>query len=177
MADGRRLVVVRHAKSEYPLGVPDHDRPLNPRGRRDAPLIGAWLEEHLDWSADAAPTVLVSTATRAQQTWQLARTGLGGRWDAVAQRDEPRIYEAPTQTLLDIVGALPDDCRTAILVGHNPGLVGLIGFACVRDAAYLTAVEKFPTSAVAVLRTDLDWRQAVAGDGGFRVAEFAIPRG
>ena len=73
---GGRLVLIRHAKSDYPWGVDDHDRPLNERGRRDAPQVGAWLDEHLTWGAAGAPAVRVSTARRAQLTWTLAGSRL-----------------------------------------------------------------------------------------------------
>ncbi len=53
-----RLVLLRHAKSAYPPGVADHERPLNDRGRRDAPEAGRWLDAHITWTAHTAPRVL-----------------------------------------------------------------------------------------------------------------------
>ncbi len=64
------LLLMRHAKSEYPAGVADHDRPLAPRGVREAALAGDWLRANVP----AIDSVLCSTATRARQT--LARTGI-----------------------------------------------------------------------------------------------------
>src|SRR4029453_5768266 len=64
----RTLLLLRHAKSDYPQGVADHERPLAPRGEREAGLAGDWLRAH----APAVDAVLCSTATRTRQT--LART-------------------------------------------------------------------------------------------------------
>ena len=55
-----RLILLRHAKSDYPLGVPDHDRPLNERGRRDADAAGAWLAEHRDEIFAGSVTAVVT---------------------------------------------------------------------------------------------------------------------
>lgn len=61
----RTLAVVRHAKSDWTHDLPDDERPLNPRGRRDAPVLGDWLAEHLTGGVDL---VVCSTATRARET-------------------------------------------------------------------------------------------------------------
>ena len=69
---GRKVVLLRHAKSAWP-DVPDHDRPLARRGRRDAPVMGRWLR-----AAGYLPDqVVCSTARRARETRQLAQARLG----------------------------------------------------------------------------------------------------
>ncbi len=176
-ATERRLVVVRHAKSAYPTGVIDHDRPLNDRGRRDAPAIGRWLEMHLGWRRGGEPLVLVSSAVRAQQTWSLASHELGDRWMLRVQRTEPRIYEASTRTLRAIIDEVPDTVETLVLVGHNPGLADLVAECGSPGEARDEAVVKFPTSAIAVLGTDRAWAEATALEGAFDVESFAVPRG
>jgi phosphohistidine phosphatase len=172
----RTLVLVRHAKSDYPFGVPDHDRPLNARGRRDAPFIGSWIRENVAWPSDGPPTILVSTALRAQLTWGLARNGLGERWQACAWQDDARIYAASARTLRGIIAELPDAVGTAVLVGHNPGLLDVVDGICAESANAREALRKFPTSAVAVLLTDQPWTSALAADRAFEVAAFAVPR-
>jgi phosphohistidine phosphatase len=174
---GYRLVLIRHAKSDYPWGVDDHDRPLNERGRRDAPCIGTWLDAHLDWGADAPPVVRVSTARRAQATWALASRQLSQRWDAADIADEPRIYEATIGTLIDVVSEAGAHARTLILVGHNPGLLGLVATLAVPDAHRHEATVKFPTSSIAVLRAEVALAQACRGREAFEVVDFAVPRG
>jgi phosphohistidine phosphatase len=177
MADPqRRLILVRHAKSDYPLGVGDHDRPLNDRGRRDAPFIGSWISRNVPLADGERPLVLVSSAHRAQLTWARATNGLAGAWLVADVRTEPRIYEAGMTTLLDLVAALPSDVRTAVMVGHNPTLLDVIAMTCAEDDLQREAIAKFPTSSVAVLATDLDWASATRTVPGFRVTAFTVPR-
>jgi phosphohistidine phosphatase len=110
----RRLILLRHAKSDWP-DVPDAERPLAKRGRRDAPRIGRWLAEH-GYQPDV---VVVSAATRTRQTWDLLAPELGG---SPAVRFEPRAYAASPLTLLYLAQELPARYRTALLIAHNPGL-------------------------------------------------------
>ncbi|HLK75030.1 MAG TPA: histidine phosphatase family protein, partial [Streptosporangiaceae bacterium] len=113
----RRLILLRHAKSDWP-DVPDRDRPLAKRGRRDAPRIGRWLREQ-GYRPDV---VVVSAATRTRQTWDLVAPELGG---SPAVHFEPRAYAASALSLLYLVQELPDRYRTALLIAHNPGLSDL----------------------------------------------------
>ena len=110
----RRLILLRHAKSDWP-DVPDLDRPLAKRGRRDAPRIGRWLHEH-GYQPDV---VVVSDAARTRQTWDLVAPELG---ESPAVHFEPRAYAASALTLLYLAQELPARYRTALLIGHNPGL-------------------------------------------------------
>jgi phosphohistidine phosphatase len=110
----RRLILLRHAKSDWP-DVPDRDRPLAKRGRRDAPRIGRWLHEH-GYQPDV---VVVSDAARTRQTWDLVAPELG---ESPAVHFEPRAYAASSLTLLYLAQELPARYRTALLIGHNPGL-------------------------------------------------------
>ena len=176
----RRLVVVRHAKSAYPDGVADHDRPLAPRGVVDAQAVGRWLLEHVG----LPDHVVVSTARRARGTWTLAAGQLGyigaAGYDAGSPGPltiDPRIYEAAPRTLLGVVRELPDRVGTAVLVGHNPGcesLVDLLAGERDPDAAALLSV-KYPTAGIAVLEHQLPWSQVTGGTA--RLTVFAAPRG
>ncbi|GAA0927006.1 histidine phosphatase family protein [Pseudonocardia zijingensis] len=157
----KRLVVLRHAKSAWPDGVPDAERPLNPRGRRDAPAAGRWIREHVG-HLDA---VICSPAARTRQTWRLVAAELDGPPDAVF---DDRIYEAGVGSLRAVVGEFPDDVGTALLVGHNPGVAGLVGA--------LTGEEpEMKTSAIAVVELDGPWSGAEPGRA--RLVEYATPRG
>jgi phosphohistidine phosphatase len=111
----RKLVLLRHAKSAWPDDVPDHDRPLGRRGRRDAPAAGRWLR-----LAGCIPDhALCSTARRARDTWQLAQAELGAR---PATDFESGVYEACASGLLDLIRRLPPAAQTVIIVGHDPAL-------------------------------------------------------
>ena len=163
----RRLVLLRHAKSDWP-DVADHERPLAKRGRRDAPVVGRWLGR----SGYVPDAVVCSTARRARETWELTAAGLADavRGAAPPVRYEPRVYEATVLGLLMLVREFPDDQHTVLMVGHNPGLAEL--------AVGLTAPppeppSAFPTAAVAVLGIAGDW--AAAGPGEARLLAFAVP--
>ncbi|GAA5133766.1 SixA phosphatase family protein [Pseudonocardia adelaidensis] len=159
--DPRRLVVVRHAKSAWPDGVPDPQRPLNARGRRDAPEAGRWIRDHVG-HLDA---VVCSPATRTRQTWRLIAAELDEPPDPVV---DDRVYAAAVDTLLAVVRALPDDVGSALLLGHNPGVTELV--------AALTAEEaEMKTSAIAVVELGGPW--AGAAPGRARLADRATPRG
>jgi phosphohistidine phosphatase len=165
-----RLVLLRHAKSDYPVGVGDHDRPLAARGRREAELAGAWL----DGNVSAVDLVLVSSAMRTQQTWEIASAELTYQplW-----RTEPRIYEASVNELLRVVSEVDDSVETLLLVGHNPGTEDcaswLVGRS--RDDALERLEMKFPTSAIAILETDSPWSEFDRGCA--ELVSFVIPRG
>jgi phosphohistidine phosphatase len=168
---GRRLVLLRHAKSDWP-DVADHERPLAKRGRRDAPVVGRWLAE----SGFAPDAVVCSTALRARQTWELAAGPLAagtplrpGGSRAPVVRFEPRVYEASVLSLLMLVREFDPQWRTVLLVGHNPGLaeltIGLTG----TD----TEPPAFPTAFVAVLGLPGAWAEAAPGEG--RLVAYTTP--
>lgn len=169
-----RLVLIRHAKSDYPPGVVDHDRPLNARGARDAPALGRWLADQV--SPTEATRVIVSSAERTQQTWAAVADCLGESWEAVPVVTDERIYEASPGTLREVI-ADQRDADTVVLVGHSPGLPQLLAELGAPSSIRSDALQKFPTSAVAVLATQLAWADALSGVGTFEVSSFAIPRG
>jgi phosphohistidine phosphatase len=165
------LLITRHAKSDWPAGVPDHDRPLAGRGRRDAPAVGRWLVGQGLCPDFAA----VSSARRTQQTWQLLSGELDSRVD---WSTESRLYAASWQAMLDVVRDLPEEAAVAGLIGHNPGCedlaAALAGPHSDPDALRAMTM-KYPTSGVAVLQLPGAW--ATAAVGSATLAAFAAPRG
>ena len=164
---GRRLVLLRHAKSDWP-DVADHDRPLAKRGRRDAPLAGRWLGE----SGYVPDAVICSTARRARETWDLASAGLAATAPGASPvvRYEPRVYEATVLGLLMLVREFDAAWRTAAIVGHNPGLAELTAGLASPDSAPQQA---FPTAAVAVLGLPGPWTEVAPGEA--RLLAFTVP--
>lgn len=161
------LVLLRHAKSAYPQGVPDHERPLSGRGRRDAPVAGwriASVVQHLDLA-------LISTAVRAQQTWELARPAL----DVAEQVDVPELYLASPDTMLRRIRAAAAD--TVIVVSHNPGTEELAERLTrnTDSPVYRRMVTKFPTAAFAVLTADAPFHSWGYGDA--KLQTFEVGRG
>lgn len=164
----RTLVVVRHAKADWP-DVPDHDRPLADRGRADAPEIGNWLVRnriHPD-------RVVCSTAKRTRETWKL----MGKVFDPKPHTSyDDRLYDASTQALLYVAQETEDDVDTLVLVAHNPGVASLVALlAGSADADALErAREKYATSGTAILRFDGAWSDL--NEKAAHLAAFETPR-
>ncbi|MGU3497287.1 SixA phosphatase family protein [Mycobacterium sp. C31M] len=162
----KTLLLLRHAKSDYPSGVGDHERPLAPRGVREAALAGDWLRA----SAPAVDAVLCSTATRTRQT--LERSGI----DAPVRFVE-RIYDSTPGIVLAEVNGVDDAVETLLVIGHEPVMSGLtLGLAGPgSDPAAVAEVEsKYPTSAMAMLTVPGSWRDLQLGAA--QLAAFHIPR-
>lgn len=162
----RTLLLLRHAKSDYPDGVADHDRPLAPRGIREAALAGDWIRANVG-TVDA---VLCSTATRTRET--LARTGI-----EADTRYSDDLYDSRPGTVLGLINGVGDDVETLLVVGHEPTTSSL-AFGLAGSESDVAAVEemrtKYPTSAIAVLTTPLPWTQL--GLGGATLVNFHVPR-
>ena len=142
----RTLILLRHAKSDWSGDERDSLRPLAERGRRQAPEAGRWLAAN----ADAIDLALVSSATRAQQTWHLASAELAA---PPPVQIEERAYAATAGELLDLVRELPAEVGTAVVVGHNPGLEDLATMLASRSV-------EMPTSALAVISWTGEWESA-----------------
>ena len=116
MTAARRLLLLRHAKAE-PGGASDHDRDLDARGRRDAEALGHEMRRQ-----DLSPhLVLCSSALRTRRTVEL----LGTFDPTPSMQETAALYLAAPDALLSALRAAPEEIRTLLLVGHNPGLHGL----------------------------------------------------
>jgi phosphohistidine phosphatase len=165
---GRELLLLRHAKSDWNAGAAtDFDRPLNPRGRQDAPRLGKWLR-----AAGLVPDlVLASPARRARQTARRVCRALGYPRESIQW--EPRLYEAGPGTLIGCLEALPGMPRRVLLVAHNPGLEELLRRLC--GALEAPADGKLmPTAALARLGMPADWRRLESGCA--RLLDLVRPR-
>jgi len=154
----RRLVVIRHAKSDWANDLPDDQRPLNPRGRREAPLIGPWVVEHVG----AVDLVICSTAVRARETF--ARSGL----TAAEVRHDERVYAASQHDLMSVLDEVSDSLGTVALVGHNPGLSELV-------RTLTSEPVELKTSAIAVVAWQGGWPDVWARSAS--LVSHATPRG
>jgi phosphohistidine phosphatase len=162
----KRLLLLRHAKA-----VPgttksgDHGRPLNERGRLDAPRVGIAMQ-HKRYLPDR---VLCSTSKRTLETWEHVAPELDGKPEVIFS-DE--LYLAPWKVIANMARTQPKAAGVVLVVGHNPGLE-----ECARALARKprtdderqrleTLNEKFPTSALAVLDFDTDiWSEIASGAG------------
>ena len=143
----RRLIVLRHAKSSWETeAATDHDRPLNKRGRRDAPRMGVLLKDE-----NLLPDFIVaSSARRARKTAEHVIQHSGYRGET---RITGELYNAGRDQLLAFVNTLPDAASRILLIGHNPGLEELLE-ALTGQCLALT------TAALAHLESPADsWQQ------------------
>jgi phosphohistidine phosphatase len=110
----KTLLILRHAKSSWKFpDLADHDRPLNSRGKRDAPLIGRILsEEHL-----IPDLIVTSSAVRAHATAKKVAKASGYRGQIEI---ESSLYRGGPPAYLDIVRNQPDRNEKLLVVGHNP---------------------------------------------------------
>ncbi len=170
----RVLLVMRHAKSDWDAGVEgDHARPLNRRGRRDAPRMARALDEvglRPQW-------VLLSDARRTTETLERMRAA----WDeADARDDEDRrvdaradhdLYLASAGELADAVAAAPEGVDRLMVLAHNPGCEGLVAWL---------AGEQLPMTTANVVALSpppgTTWSQAVEHPGAWRVERVLRPK-
>ena len=151
----KTLYLVRHAKSSWSFDdLSDRERPLNNRGRADAPLMGQALHKR-----GIVPDVVVSSpAVRALSTAVLLTQELGYPHDKI--RVEPTIYEADEDTLLGIIRQLPDAAASVLLVGHNPTITD------VANALSTTRFDELTTAAVVCLQFQTDtWAEVGKANG------------
>ncbi|MGO2610242.1 SixA phosphatase family protein [Glutamicibacter ardleyensis] len=167
----RRLILMRHGKSDYPLGISDHDRPLAARGHREAPLAGAWLVEN-----DLIPDYIIcSDALRARSTcaWVLSELGEKGPTPYV----DSRVYGAGVSALCSIVNEVPDTVSTLLVIGHQSILqelaLRLASAQSDEEAVYELAMN-YPTLGTTVLETENSYSHLDARDA--RVTHFNVPR-
>ena len=164
-----RLMLLRHAKATPFSAGGDHDRPLTDRGRADATRLADYLTKaHLlpDFAA-------ISDSRRTRETWEIVSAG----WPKLPFRVEPRIYEAETPTLWSLLRQSPDEVRTIMAVGHNPGFSDLaaemIGYGDRYAQANLR--HHFPTCSLAILDLNVDsWSHAMPGTA--RLDRFVTPK-
>ena len=139
----KTLLLMRHAKSSWDNSeLADFDRPLNGRGRQDAPRIGQLLARE-----DLTPDLIItSAARRAATTAELVALAAGYDGDIRYTRD---LYLADADTYLELVRETGDDVNRLLLVGHNPDIAELVSQLAGHD-------EHMPTAALAHFRLAID---------------------
>jgi len=157
----RRLILMRHAKSDWgDEDLSDHDRPLNKRGRRDAPRMAQWLAEN-----DLVPElILSSTSVRTRQTVSL----LLEIWNAEpTQLYLEELYHAGPAEITAAVAGDGGDALRLMVVAHNPGMASLV-------STWAGTYSDMPTAAVAVFQLDRPWRELPAAD--VELVDFMRPK-
>jgi phosphohistidine phosphatase len=166
-----RLMVLRHASSEKAEpGMPDFDRALNARGRKDAAKIGAYMAHH----SLLSDRVILSPARRARETWEHVSKALS----ALPPVDyDNRLYEGGLDAILALIRENDPTIRNLLIIGHNPGLHEtarqLIATGDVETRERLN--EGLPAAGLAVIDFPVDdWRKVRPHHGRLKV--FVSPR-
>ena len=160
----RRLILTRHAKSDWQDGLSDHDRTLNDRGHESAAAIGRWLAEN-GYVPDVA---CLSTAQRVVETWEEIAPRLGAEVSVSWNRE---LYLSSPDTLLTKLAE--QTAHTVIMIAHNPGM-GSLAQLLAEEPPQREAFDRFPTCATLVMDFDADDWQIEPLTG--RVVDFVVPR-
>jgi phosphohistidine phosphatase len=169
-----RLLLLRHAKSDWGTDADDHDRPLSSRGRNAAPEVAGFMRR----AGYIPELVLCSTAQRTRETLDL----LLPAWKQKPSiRYERALYLAEWPQLLAALKKAPGHVSPLLLVGHNPGIEQLtVALAAEPQTGeertrQQSIAQKFPTGALAVLEFEIPaWRALKPGTG--RIVEFVRPK-
>ncbi len=151
----KNLYLIRHAKSSWDdPGLDDIDRPLNKRGKRDAPQMGARLRD----SGVRPGMICTSPAKRARKTARYLADALDYASERIVQQSA--LYTSSMERLLFLVRETSQDVDTLFLVGHNPVLGEFADFFLGTSLGHL------PTCGIIGIAFAVsDWRE-VAADGG-----------
>jgi phosphohistidine phosphatase len=161
------LYLLRHAKSSWAdPTLSDHERPLAPRGRRDAKRIA----KHLRRLGVEPEVVLCSSAARARETLDLIRHAVAA--STVMLEDD--LYGASSDHLLTRVRLVPDAVASVMLIGHNPALQQL-ALVLASTGDELERLEaKFPTAALATLALPKTWSRLAPAEA--TLTEYVVPK-
>ena len=167
-----QLLLLRHAKSSWDdPTLRDHQRPLNPRGERAArAMSNAFAMLRL-----APDVALVSSSRRTRQTFE----ALGLHPEAMEVDLSDRLYLADSEAILERLHEVPEETRSVLVVGHNPGLYDLAIELVGRDPAtrpeppVARLLDGYPTASLAEFNIDVPW--ASLGEGGGKLLRFQRP--
>ena len=160
----KNLILIRHAKSSWDEPVPaDLERPLNPRGLRDAPFMGSVLK----FRGLIPDRIVSSPATRALATAQRIAAEVGYEPAAIEVQDT--LYGQSPPRLIEMIRGFDDRWNRVFLVGHNPELTELVNRLAGENLANI------PTCGLASLEFEVDsWAYLMAGAG--RLVLFDYPK-
>jgi phosphohistidine phosphatase len=160
----KTLYLMRHAKSSWSFDeLTDQERPLNDRGRADAPHMGQALAKR----RLALDLLVSSPAVRALSTAVLVARELDYPRDEI--KVEPAIYQADIDTLLGVIRALPDAAGSVLLTGHNPTITDTANYLLPNDGL----TNEMPTAAVLCLHFKTDhWAEAGPANAEFYFYDY-----
>ncbi len=158
----KQVALMRHAKSSWKHPeLADHERPLNKRGLRDAPMMGGRLARR----GFSTELIVTSPAQRAAATAREVAGAIGFPTDRIVEQAE--LYLADPDTLLAAMRALSDTVDTVMFFGHNPG------FTVLANKLGDLTLDNLPTCGIAVFEFDISsWRDIDYGAGAVKLFDY-----
>ncbi|XPV69427.1 MAG: SixA phosphatase family protein [Halarcobacter sp.] len=158
----KRLYIIRHGKSDWSNPtLDDFDRPLNKRGKKDAPYMGELLRK----DGHIPDLIISSPAYRARETARIIAQELMYHKDIMFNE---YIYEADLKTILEVVSFIADEYDTVYLIGHNPA-INILAFY------FVDFNQNIPTCGVLELEFDCNtWREI--GKKNAKLVSFEYPK-
>ena len=159
------LYLIRHAKSSWKdNSLADHDRPLNKRGRRDAPMMGKRLRHQ----AIMPDLMLSSTALRAVKTAHAIAKEIG--YPKKEINYQKALYHASPEEMLSQIRQIHNSNQALFLVGHNPGMTDL------ADELTHSDIDNIVTCGIYALALDIDSWSQIRADGKASLQFYDYPK-
>lgn len=158
----KTLLVMRHAKSSWKdQEIPDHDRPLKKRGRKDIVNMAKLLKK----KGLVPDYIISSTAVRAKDTASLMieKLNFKGKFEFIEE-----FYMAEPETYIEHIAKVSDKVDTLLIIGHNPGLEGLV--MTLGDK-----ITSLPTGSIAKLYLFIDKWSELSSDTGGEINHVWVP--
>jgi len=163
-----QLLLFRHAKSDWSKDCEDFDRPISKRGKQDAINMASWMLEH----KLIPDLVLASPAERSLQTCHYLMQGFQGMMNL--PKIDDRLYHANVEDLIGLVSEQDESTSSLMLVGHNPGMDGLLEYLFGDDLPLTSKGKLMTTASLAVL--DLQGRWSDLGASSTSLTQIARPK-
>jgi phosphohistidine phosphatase len=159
----KTLFLMRHAKSDWGhFGLADRDRPLNERGRRDAPFMAKQL---LDRQVGTLDLLICSPALRTRTTAALVAQTLG--YDAAQIRIEDELYEASRENYFAVIKRLDSTLNRVLILGHNNTITDVV------NSLSPQYISELPTAGIVALHFNVkDWTDATRATAKFGFFDY-----
>lgn len=160
----KRLIIARHAKSSWDFPeLDDYERPLNKRGKRDAPVMGRRLAQR----KVKPESMITSPAKRAADTAKLIANEIS--FSLQKLKKDPSFYHASNRNMIGALHCISNDVKTLMIFGHNPGLTELTNFLSGED------IYNIPTCGIAEIEFDISsWDEIEKNTG--KLVSFDYPK-
>ena len=158
-----RLILMRHAKSSWrDESLSDHERPLNKRGREDAPRVAARIKK-LGWTPQL---IFSSDSQRTKETLELMRPEFDSSPEVKFTRD---LYLADIEAVREFCRDLPKTTETIMMLGHNPGWEEAVPWLS-------KAPTRMTTSNAALMQCNFEWYASVEEAGRWDLVDVIRPK-